>query len=85
MLYRLFASRYLPREPQLSSETFHYKKGANQQFCQPTHVFNPAKFAEDELQYDIDRELIPIAIHCVTEEGPEGLFKFSFFFFDSTP
>ncbi|ENN71682.1 hypothetical protein YQE_11606, partial [Dendroctonus ponderosae] len=64
---------YVPRDPQLSSETFHYKKGANQQFCQPTHVFNPAKFSEDELQYDVDRELIPIAIHCVTEEGPEDM------------
>lgn len=65
--------RYVPRNPLLSSETFHYKKGANQQFCQPTHVCNPASFSEDELQYDMDREMIPIAIHCVTEEGPEGM------------
>lgn len=63
----------MPRDPQLCSETFHYKKGANQQFCQPTHLFNPAKFSEDELQYDVDREIIPIAIYCVAEEGPEGV------------
>lgn len=64
---------YVPRDPQICSETFHYKKGANQQFCQPTHLFNPAKFSEDELQYDVDREIIPIAIYCVAEEGPEDL------------
>lgn len=24
--------------------------------------------------YDVDREIIPIAIHCVAEEGAEGLY-----------
>ncbi|CAH1135070.1 unnamed protein product [Ceutorhynchus assimilis] len=62
---------YTPKDPSLSSETFRYKKGANQQFCQPTHVFNPAKFSDEELQYDVDREIIPIAIQCVADEGPE--------------
>ncbi|KAL1514051.1 hypothetical protein ABEB36_003374 [Hypothenemus hampei] len=64
---------YVPRNPQLSSETFRYKRGANQQFCQPTHIFNPAKYTDLELQYDIDREIIPIAIYCVAEEGPEDM------------
>lgn len=64
--------RYVPRDPSISSETFHYKRGANQQFCQMNHVFDPSRYSEDELLYDIDRELIPIAIHCVAEEGPEG-------------
>lgn len=63
---------YIPRDSSLTSETFHYKKGANQPFCQIGHVFNPSKYSEDELLYDIDRELIPIAIHCVAEEGPDG-------------
>ncbi|XP_060528023.1 probable E3 ubiquitin-protein ligase MGRN1 [Cylas formicarius] len=64
---------YVPRDPLLSSETFHYKRGANQQFCQPTHVFNPAKFSEDELLFDIDNDVIPIVIHCVAQEGPEDM------------
>lgn len=63
---------YVPKDPLLCSETFHYKKGANQQFCQPTHSFNPAKYSEEELLYDVDREIIPIVVHCVAEEGPEG-------------
>lgn len=63
----------MSRDSSLTSETFHYSKGPNQQFCQPTHVFNPAKYNEDELLYDMDREVIPIAIHCVTNEGPEEM------------
>lgn len=63
---------YVPRDPTLISETFHYKRGANQQFCQMTHVFDPSHYSEDELLYDIDKEVIPVAIHCVAEEGPEG-------------
>ncbi|XP_072378518.1 E3 ubiquitin-protein ligase MGRN1 [Diabrotica undecimpunctata] len=62
---------YIPKDPSITSETFHYSRGSNQQFCQPAHVFNPAKYNEDELLFDVDREIIPIAIHCVTEEGPE--------------
>lgn len=57
----------------MTSETYHYKRGANQQFCQMNHVFDPSKYSEDELLYDLDREIIPIAIHCVAEEGPEGI------------
>lgn len=59
----------------MTSETFHFKRGANQQFCQMTHVFDPSRYSEDELLYDMDREIIPIAIHCVAEEGPEGRYK----------
>ncbi|XP_050303671.1 probable E3 ubiquitin-protein ligase MGRN1 [Anthonomus grandis grandis] len=64
---------YTPKDPSLSSETFRYKKGANQQFCQPTHLFNPAKFSEEDLQYDVDKEIIPMVIQCTVDEGPEDL------------
>lgn len=63
---------YTPRDPSLASETYHYKKGANQQFCQMSHIFDPSGYSEDELLYDVDREIIPIAIHVVAE-GPEDL------------
>lgn len=66
---------YIPKDSNLTSETFHYKRGANQQFCQMTHVFDPSKFSEDDLLYDVDKEIIPIAIHCVADEGPEGNIK----------
>ncbi|XP_043283116.1 E3 ubiquitin ligase RNF157 [Venturia canescens] len=62
---------YLPRDPSMNSETFHYKKGANQQFCQSSHIFDPTLFNEEDLVYNPDREIIPIAIHCVAEEGSE--------------
>lgn len=54
------------------SDTFRYKRGANQQFCQMSHVFDPTQFSDDELLYDTERKVIPVAIHCVAEKGPEG-------------
>lgn len=62
---------FTSRDSKLTSETYHYKRGANQQFCQMSHIFDPSKYNEDELLYDIDREVIPIAIHCVAEDGPD--------------
>jgi len=59
---------YRPRDPGMNSETFHYKRGANQVFSQPTHFIDPSQFTEDEWQYDIDKDIIPIVIHCVVEE-----------------
>jgi hypothetical protein len=64
--------RYNPRDPTMNSETFHYKRGANQQFTQVSHVFDPSKFVEDDLVYNPEKDVIPIAIHCVAEEGSEG-------------
>ena len=56
----------------MTSEKFHYKRGSNQQFSQISHVFDPSKFSEDELTYDLEKEVIPIAIHCIAEDGNEG-------------
>lgn len=61
---------FLPRES-LTSETFHYKKGVNQYFSQPSHIFNPHLFPEDDLTYNATKEKYPVAIHCVAEEGNE--------------
>lgn len=61
--------RYTPRDACMNSETYHYKRGANQQFCQVSHIFDPSQYLEEELTYTPDRDLIPIAIHCVAEEG----------------
>ena len=56
----------------MNSETYHYKRGANQQFSQVSHTFDPSQYLEEELTYNPDRDVIPIAIHCVAEEGGEG-------------
>ncbi|XP_061180970.1 E3 ubiquitin-protein ligase MGRN1-like isoform X2 [Saccostrea echinata] len=56
------------REPCLNSETYHYKRGANQLFSQPTHVLDPSKFSDEEWQYDPVKETIPVIISCVVED-----------------
>lgn len=60
---------YIPRDPTMNSETYHYKRGVNQQFSQSSHTFDPSQYSEDEVNYNPDKEVIPIAIQCVAEEG----------------
>ncbi|KAL6440549.1 hypothetical protein ACFW04_003212 [Cataglyphis niger] len=62
---------YIPRDSSMNSETYHYKKGANQLFSQTSHIFDPTLYTEEDLMYNADREIIPIAIHCVAEEGSD--------------
>ncbi|EFN66991.1 RING finger protein 157 [Camponotus floridanus] len=62
---------YIPRDSTMNSETYHYKKGANQLFSQMSHIFDPTLYTEEDLMYNADREIIPIAIHCVAEEGSD--------------
>ncbi|CAG2113995.1 unnamed protein product [Medioppia subpectinata] len=70
---------YTSKEPNLSSGTFHYKRGPNQLFSQSSHVFNPSLFSDEELMYrsvdekgDFDGSaLLPVVIHCVAQEGED--------------
>uniref|UniRef100_A0A8D8R8Y3 RING-type E3 ubiquitin transferase n=1 Tax=Cacopsylla melanoneura TaxID=428564 RepID=A0A8D8R8Y3_9HEMI len=66
---------YIPKNPSCAppSKSFHYKKGASQLFSQPSVTFTPSHYDDEELVYNMDREVIPIAIHCVTvsEDGQE--------------
>ncbi|XP_058811655.1 probable E3 ubiquitin-protein ligase MGRN1 [Topomyia yanbarensis] len=62
---------YIPRDSSLSSETFHFKRGVNQIFSAPSHIFSPALFSEDDLSYNSEKDTFPIVIHCVVEEGNE--------------
>ncbi|CAL1530612.1 unnamed protein product [Lymnaea stagnalis] len=59
---------YHPRDSSLSSETYHYKRGAGQNFAQPSHTIDPSKFSDEEWQYSFDKDVYPIAIHCLVEE-----------------
>jgi hypothetical protein len=59
---------YLPREVATTSETFYYQKGPSQIFSQPAHIFDPSKYADEEMQYNSEKDIYPIAIHCVVDE-----------------
>lgn len=65
-----FSYRYVPRDPKLASDVYHCKRGVNQTFLQASHVFNPTLYPND-LSYNPDRDIYPIVIHCVADEGPE--------------
>ncbi|KAF6025078.1 RNF157 [Bugula neritina] len=62
---------YAPREVSLSSDSFSYKQGANQTFSQPTHVIKPSDFSQEQWSYSVEKDEIPIVIHCTVENEPE--------------
>ncbi|KAI1291116.1 putative E3 ubiquitin ligase [Halotydeus destructor] len=70
---------YTSRDVSFNSETFYYKRGSNQQFNQPTHIFEPTLHDEDDLMYRAfdenghfdSRVPFPVVIHCVSLEGDE--------------
>ncbi|CAH0382842.1 unnamed protein product [Bemisia tabaci] len=62
---------YVPRDPNLSSEPIQFKRGAGQTYVNTQHVFDPSKFSNEELLYSPEKEVIPVAIHCIVDEGPE--------------
>ncbi|XP_069337830.1 E3 ubiquitin ligase RNF157 isoform X1 [Eulemur rufifrons] len=62
---------YIPKDNSLQSETVHYKRGVCQQFCLPSHTVDPSEWAEEELGFDLDREIYPLVVHAVVDEGDE--------------
>ncbi|KAB0367726.1 hypothetical protein FD755_021050, partial [Muntiacus reevesi] len=64
---------YIPRDNSLQSETVHYKRGVCQQFCLPSHTVDPSEWAEEELGFDLDREVYPLVVHAVVDEGDGGV------------
>ncbi|XP_064462852.1 E3 ubiquitin-protein ligase MGRN1-like isoform X2 [Ornithodoros turicata] len=63
---------YTPRNSSMSSETYHYKRGTNQQFSQTSHIIDPSGYSDEELNYHYgDDDSLPMVIHCVAEEGDE--------------
>ena len=53
----------------MSSETYRYKCGAAQTFCQSENVFEPGLYGDSELSYSADSEVYPIVVVCTAEEG----------------
>ncbi|KAM9831704.1 E3 ubiquitin ligase RNF157 [Neosynchiropus ocellatus] len=64
---------YLPQDPSLQSETVHFKRGVSQQFCLPSHTVNLSEWADDELVFDMDKEIFPMVVQAVVDEGEEHL------------
>lgn len=52
----------------MNSETYHYKKGANQLFSQTSHIFDPTLYTEEDLIYNADREVSLRHTHTRTRE-----------------
>ncbi|XP_015237701.1 E3 ubiquitin ligase RNF157 isoform X2 [Cyprinodon tularosa] len=64
---------YLPQDSSLQSETVHFKRGVCQQFCLPSHTVNLSEWADDELLFDVDKEIFPMVVQAVVDEGEEHL------------
>lgn len=64
--------RFNSRDSSMTSEVYHYKRGSNQQFVQPLHIFDPSIYSIEDLTYMFNKEIIPIAIHCVAHDTSEG-------------
>ncbi|XP_064007042.1 E3 ubiquitin ligase RNF157 isoform X4 [Pogoniulus pusillus] len=64
---------YIPRDNSLQSETVHYKRGVCQQFCLPSHTVDPSEWSEEELGFDMDREVYPMVVQAVVDEGEEHI------------
>uniref|UniRef100_A0A8C7WQ90 E3 ubiquitin-protein ligase n=1 Tax=Oryzias sinensis TaxID=183150 RepID=A0A8C7WQ90_9TELE len=60
---------YLPQDSSLQSETVHFKRGVCQQFCLPSHTVNLSEWADDELLFDVDKEIFPMVVQAVVDEG----------------
>ncbi|XP_029312746.1 E3 ubiquitin ligase RNF157 isoform X2 [Cottoperca gobio] len=64
---------YLPQDSSLQSETVHFKRGVCQQFCLPSHTVNLSEWADEELLFDVDKEVFPMVVQAVVDEGEEHL------------
>jgi len=59
-----------PRDKSITSPTYQYRRGAGQVFSQPEHTFSPEPY-EADICFIPGTELLPVAVHCVAEEGEE--------------
>ncbi|XP_035262437.1 E3 ubiquitin ligase RNF157 isoform X3 [Anguilla rostrata] len=64
---------YLPQDSSLQSETVHFKRGVCQQFCLPSHSVNLSEWGDEELLFDMDKDIYPMVVQAVVDEGEEHL------------
>ncbi|XP_071975784.1 E3 ubiquitin-protein ligase MGRN1 [Engystomops pustulosus] len=63
---------YSPRSPALQSQTVYYKRGLSQHFSLPAFKMDFNDWKDDELNFDLDKGVIPLVIQAVVAEGGEG-------------
>ena len=68
---------YLPRDTATSSDTYYFQKGPSQVFSQPLHIFQPSKYSDEDLQYNLEKDVYPIVIHCVIDESVDVIHSHS--------
>ena len=54
------------------SDTFYYKRGVHQVFLQPSHIFQPGNYKNEELLFHVNEEnntILPVVIHCLALDG----------------
>ncbi|XP_028674660.1 E3 ubiquitin ligase RNF157 isoform X2 [Erpetoichthys calabaricus] len=64
---------YIPQDSSLQSETVHFKRGVCQQFCLPSHTVILSEWSEEELLFDMDRDVYPMVVQAVVDEGEDHL------------
>ncbi|XP_033895279.2 E3 ubiquitin ligase RNF157-like isoform X2 [Acipenser ruthenus] len=64
---------YIPQDNAVQSETVHFKRGVCQQFCLPSHTVNLSEWSEEELMFDMDKDVYPMVVQAVVDEGEEHL------------
>ncbi|XP_024286849.1 E3 ubiquitin ligase Rnf157 isoform X2 [Oncorhynchus tshawytscha] len=64
---------YLPQDSSLQSEMVHFKRGVCQQFCLPSHSVNLSEWADEELLFDMDKDVFPMVIQATVDEGGDHM------------
>ncbi|XP_070980996.1 E3 ubiquitin ligase RNF157 isoform X3 [Oncorhynchus clarkii lewisi] len=64
---------YLPQDSSLQSEMVHFKRGVCQQFCLPSHSVNLSEWADEELLFDMDKDVFPMVIQATVDEGEDHM------------
>uniref|UniRef100_A0A6Q2XK07 E3 ubiquitin-protein ligase n=1 Tax=Esox lucius TaxID=8010 RepID=A0A6Q2XK07_ESOLU len=64
---------YLPQDGSLQSETVHFKRGVCQQFCLPSHSLNLSEWADEELLFDMEKDVFPMVVHATVDEGDDHM------------
>ncbi|XP_031691289.1 E3 ubiquitin ligase RNF157 isoform X2 [Oncorhynchus kisutch] len=64
---------YLPQDSPLQSEIVHFKRGVCQQFCLPSHSVNLSEWADEELLFDMDKDVFPMVIQATVDKGEDHM------------
>ncbi|OCT58247.1 mahogunin ring finger 1, E3 ubiquitin protein ligase S homeolog isoform X1 [Xenopus laevis] len=63
---------YNPRSPSLQSQTVYFKRGLSQHFSLTSFKIDFSGWKDEELNFDLDKGIVPLVIQAVVAEGGEG-------------